>query len=60
MTIKIDILIVILGILFLIRAGLDHAELMEDLEEMRRLEEEEQRENDCAGAAAEDKRRDVQ
>jgi hypothetical protein len=60
MTIKIDILIVILGILFLIRAGLDHAELMEDLEEMRRLEEEEQRENDCAGAAAEDKGRDVQ
>ena len=56
MTIKIDILIVILGILFLIRAGLDHAEPMEDLEEMRRLEEEEQRENDCAGAAAEDKR----
>lgn len=60
MTIKIDILIVILGILFLIRAGLDHAELMEDLEEMRRLEEEEQRENDCAGAAAEDKGSDVQ
>lgn len=57
MTIKIDILIVILGILFLIRAGLDHAELMEDLEEMRRLEEEdEQREDEHTGAAAEDKR----
>jgi len=57
MTIKIDILIVILGILFLIRAGLDHAELMEDLEEMRRYEEEdEQGEDDDTGAAAEDKR----
>lgn len=56
MTIKIDILIVILGILFLIRAGLDHAELMEDLEEMRRYEEEnEQGEDDDTGAAAEDK-----
>lgn len=57
MTIKIDILIVILGILFLIRAGLGHAELMEDLEEMRRLEEEdEQREDEHTGTAAEDKR----
>ena len=56
MTIKIDILIVILGILFLIRAGLDHAELMEDLEEMRRYEENEQGEDDDTGAAAEDKR----
>ena len=57
MTIKIDILIVILGILFLIRAGLDHAELMEDLEEMRRYEEEDkQGEDDDTGAAAEDKR----
>lgn len=57
MTIKIDILIVILGILFLIRADLDHAELMEDLEEMRRYEEEdEQGEDDDTGAAAEDKR----
>lgn len=56
MTIKIDILIVILGILFLIRAGLDHAELMEDLEEMRRYEEDEQGEDDDTGAAAEDKR----
>ena len=56
MTIKIDILIVILSILFLIRAGLDHAELMEDLEEMRRYEENEQGEDDDTGAAAEDKR----
>ena len=56
MTIKIDILIVILGILFLIRAGLDHAELMEDREEMRRYEEDEQGEDDDTGAAAEDKR----
>ena len=57
---KEGILIAILGSLFLIRANLDRIELMEDLEEMRRLEEEEQRENDCAGAAAEDKGRDVQ
>ena len=56
MTIKRDILIVILGILFLIRAGLDHAELMEDLEELRRYEEDEQGEDDDTGAAAEDKR----
>ena len=56
MTIKTDILIVILGILFLIRAILDHAELMEDLEEMRRYEEDEQGEDDDTGAAAEDKR----
>jgi len=56
MTIKTGILIVIPGILFLIRAGLDHAELMEDLEEMRRYEEDEQGEDDDTGAAAEDKR----
>lgn len=56
MTIKIDILIAILGILFLIRANLDRIELMEDLEEMRRYEEDEQGEDDDTGAAAEDKR----
>ena len=47
MTTKEAILIVILGILFLIRANLDRIELMEDLEEMRRYEEEnEQGEDD--------------
>lgn len=57
MTTKEAILIAILGILFLIRANLDRIELMEDLEEMRRYEEEnEQGEDDDTGAAAEDKR----
>ena len=57
MTTKEAILIVILGILFLIRVNLDRIELMEDLEEMRRYEEEnEQGEDDDTRAAAEDKR----
>ena len=57
MTTKEAILIVILGILFLIRANLDRIELMEDLEEMNRYEEEdEQRENEHTRATSEDKR----
>ncbi len=57
MTTKEAILIVILGILFLIRANLDHIELMEDLEEMNRYEEEdEQREDEHTRATSEDKR----
>ena len=57
MTTKEAILIVILGILFLIRANLDRIELMEDLEEMNRYEEEdEQREDEHTRATSEDKR----
>ena len=47
---------ILLAFLFLLRCGLDWIELREDLREMREYEEEQQGENDCTGAASEDKR----
>lgn len=50
-------LIILLGILFMIMCFLDWIEHKEELKEMRRYdEEEEQRENDDTGTAAESKR----
>ena len=49
-------LLILLAFLFLLMCGLDWIELREDIEEMRKFEEEEQGEDDCARAASEDKR----
>ncbi len=53
---KDEILVGTLGVVLLLRIFIDWIELREDQKWMMEDEEDEQRENDSAGAAAEDKR----
>ena len=57
---KDGVLLIILAFIFLFKCWMDWSEMREDLRDMMEDEEEKQREDDCAGAAAEDKGCDVQ